>query len=138
MRAGTLSCPLPSPRASTSCQEIAMRTLALAVTVVAAVAVVSVPAAAGGDPYAFLHPDQRLTLALRVAAVEETRAPLTLAGGQKQLSVVAALRDGDLDGARVKFGALVTNMANFGEPLDIEALVQIVIRQAIIDSNEDL
>lgn len=79
-----------------------------------------------------------VALALSVAAFDDGRAPLTFAQNRQALGVVDALRAGESELGNARFAVLFESVASGGGALDVEAIVQMVLREAYLSSQEDL
>ena len=82
--------------------------------------------------------DERLVLALQVAAFAESQAPLTLSQARTLNQVIEALRSDDRERAERGWSTFIENQVNGGGAIDPNALVQHVLREAYLSTGEDL
>jgi hypothetical protein len=84
------------------------------------------------------QPDEKMVLALQAAAVVESQAPLSLSEGRKMQQVIEALRFGDSERARGQWSQLIASTVDGGGAVDVNALVQVVLRESFLGTTEDL
>ena len=82
--------------------------------------------------------DENIRLALQAAAVAESRSSLTLSQARQLDQVIKALRSDDNERATEKWISFIENQANAGGTIDVNTLVQLVLREAYLSSTEDL
>ncbi|MCZ7619298.1 MAG: hypothetical protein M5U32_13665 [Myxococcota bacterium] len=82
--------------------------------------------------------DPALALALAVAKADSEPVQVSPEQAAQLRRVVRALRAGDDDAAIVRWSAAVASMVRDGGPIDLEALVQWVLRESYLQANADL
>lgn len=79
-----------------------------------------------------------LELALQAALVDESALQIDPTEARLLQRTNRLLRDGDVERAVHRFGQFIEARVYSGVPMDVNALVEWVLREAYLDSNEDL